>query len=153
WLRRKATEMESIGLWKRAVGWLDQLIAKEPHKAKELLYRRGFALAKSGQWQQAIDDFSILIELKEADWQILLYRALANAELRHTDAALSDCSRTTELAPHITATWLLRSLVYARAGRMQEAESDYATAAKLWRLAGLNNGLIPLGNKSSAPAG
>jgi Flp pilus assembly protein TadD/Leucine-rich repeat (LRR) protein len=135
WLNRQAAAAEAIALWQAALGYLDQLIVKEPSKA-ELLHRRGHAHASLNQWDKALADYSQVLELDPKNAETWSGRGVAYFNLGQWDKALANHTRALELNPKNTEAlnnraWILATCPDAKLRDPKEAVALAKTATEL----------------------
>ena len=94
-------------------------------------YLKGCAAWRSGEHEEAVQCFSAVLDLNEADFRALLHRGLALESLNRLGKALEDYSKATALDPNSALAYHRRALVLARLNRPQDALTDFAIAISL----------------------
>jgi tetratricopeptide (TPR) repeat protein len=86
---------------------------------------RGYELAISGNYTDAVKAFSKAIELNPQDAAAYCNRGVAYVSLDNYQQAIEDCSKAIELNPQIAETYYIRGLVYVGLGNNQQAIKDF----------------------------
>ena len=121
-------------LWHRgdydaAVSAFDKALKTDPDDA-EAYYGRGRAHGGAGQYDAAIADYTSAIRLDPRSFDYD-NRAVAYEQTNRWTAALADYNETIRLEPRRASLYVRRAALYARAGDVQKARADLATAAGL----------------------
>lgn len=89
---------------------------------------RGKSAYQSGNYAEAIENYSAALKLVPNDARLFYNRALAYYKLNDLDNALADFTRTVEITPNISAAFMNRGNIYSRKERFAEAVADYDRA-------------------------
>lgn len=113
----------------QAVAAFDKCAAIDP-TVPGVFFNRGLALLRSGRHQQAVADFTTVIEAK-GDWaDPYLNRATAREGLQQYRGAIADLTKAIDLGYPPTAVLLARSKVYAKMGDDDRAKADLVEGMK-----------------------
>lgn len=94
-------------------------------------YLMGCAAQRSGEYDQAVQCFSAVLDLNTRDSRALLHRGLAYESLNRLENALEDYSETIALDSNSALAYHSRALLLARLNRPQDALTDFAVAISL----------------------
>lgn len=98
-------------------------------------YEQGNALLDSGQYEQAILEFTKAIELDPAYTKAYSERAYAYYQKGEYEKALSDCNKIIELGPEndfsASMSYYNRGLAYKSLGQKAEAIADFEKSIEL----------------------
>ncbi|MGD0280766.1 MAG: tetratricopeptide repeat protein [Dissulfurispiraceae bacterium] len=97
----------------------------------ETCNKRGLAYRKSGNYQQAIDEYTKAIQLKPDFATAYNNRGVAYKKMGNYQQAIDDYSKAIELNPDYAIAYSNRGLAYRKAGNDQQAINDFKTAARL----------------------
>ena len=112
-------------------------------KTPEAFNKRGIDHARSGEYQQAIDEFDQTIRLDSNNAKAYYNRGLVHAHLGKSQQALEDFNQTIRLDPNNGAVYFSRGHVYYDLGKKDRACDDWRKACDL----GLCDGLTQAKNK------
>lgn len=116
---------DSITLWSHEIKFFPDL---------DLPYdNRGNAYAMSGNYQQAINDYSRAIALNQGYAGTYTNRGTAYRSMGNYQQALSDYNRAIELEPENAMAYRNRGDTYNKLGNYQDAIRDYGMAIRLKR--------------------
>jgi tetratricopeptide (TPR) repeat protein/cell division protein FtsN len=88
------------------------LLVGRPAAATENWFERGLVNLKEGQYQQAVEAFSIAIESVPHDFEALNNRGFARIYTGDYDGAIADCSRAIEFNPGSAKAYNNRGFAY-----------------------------------------
>jgi len=101
-----------------------------PARRAELHFARGNAYLSLQRYQNAVDDFTAVIELNPTLGGAYVDRGVAHHHLRQYERAIRDYDRAIALNSDLFAAHYNRALSYFRLGRYAEAWKDFDDAAK-----------------------
>lgn len=98
--------------------------------------KRGFAYAKLGQFEKAVQDFTAAVGLDSEDYGAYVLRGHARTELGAWDKAATDYTKAIELAPDdnrelLGTLYRFRAAAYEQSGRQTLAQADDRRADNL----------------------
>jgi tetratricopeptide (TPR) repeat protein len=129
----------SLSNYERAIADYNQAIVNESGSGNEALgltalievrFDRGRALARSGDFDQAIRDFDACIAHDPRWNEALRERGLAYTYMRQHERAFRDFDQAVKGGPDIVAL-ALRGAIYSERGELDLALEDYNTALRL----------------------
>jgi tetratricopeptide (TPR) repeat protein len=82
-----------------------------------------------GQWDRAAADYTTIIELGAADYNVLVQRGSVYSVMRQWDRAIADYTRAIDLG--VRYVWDWRGSAHAELGRWDEAAADFARAIEV----------------------
>jgi len=106
--------------------------------------KQGIDHARSGEYQQAIEDFNQTISLDSNNAKAYYNRGLVYAHLGKSQQALEDFNQTISLDPNNTEAYFSRGHVYYDLGKKDRACNDWRKACDF----GLCDGLTQAKKKS-----
>jgi tetratricopeptide (TPR) repeat protein len=133
-LAREGADAAKSQDWDKAVELLRKAAALDHKYADELaaVYQgRGYANAKSQQFQEAIQDYSEALKNKSNDPRIYEQRAAVEMKLRDYDKALADYSEVIKLKPNEVRYYNYRGYIYEVKDDLQNSMADTEKALKL----------------------
>ncbi|MFQ5976091.1 MAG: tetratricopeptide repeat protein [Candidatus Hydrothermarchaeales archaeon] len=92
---------------------------------------RGVAYGKSGEYSNAISEFSKAIEINPKYADIYFNRGLAYRELEEYSKAISDYTKAIEINPSWAMPYYNRGLAYRSLGESEKAQLDFDKAGML----------------------
>jgi tetratricopeptide (TPR) repeat protein len=95
-------------------------------------YIRGNTYMASGEYQQAIDDFTKTIELHPQNINTYHLRGLAYVRLEKYQQAIDDFTKTIELNSKEANAYYWRGFAYEKLGKYQQAIDDYYQSGILY---------------------
>jgi tetratricopeptide (TPR) repeat protein len=95
------------------------------------LYEKGFANINLGTYDQAIQDFTVAIELNPKEVGPYYSRGFAYAKLRRYAEAIQDYNRVMELEPKFEAAYIQRGFTFFNMGKRDQAIEDFNRAIAL----------------------
>ena len=98
--------------------------AEESATEEDRHFADGFAFADNGQWQEAADAYSKVIECTPLDGEAYQERAWAYLELGKIAEAVTDAEKAVELLPEESGVYLLRGTAYTQSKKYDQAISD-----------------------------
>jgi WD40 repeat protein/serine/threonine protein kinase/tetratricopeptide (TPR) repeat protein len=110
WHRREAAECELCGEWNALAWHVDRLLATNP-RDPHLLRQRGDARAGQGDWPHALDDYARAVEFAPKEWEPLLHRGIAHAQLRQWKLAAADFGKNRDIGTDDPQIWHYFALV------------------------------------------
>jgi tetratricopeptide (TPR) repeat protein/tRNA A-37 threonylcarbamoyl transferase component Bud32 len=122
-----------------ALADFERVLKIDPHFAGAR-YGRGLVHAAGGRYEEAIADFTWVIENAHEDEYVWPYfldthplvdRAHANYELGQVDAAMADLDELVERMPDFHVGYYYRGLLYKELGRDEEARADLEEALRV----------------------
>jgi tetratricopeptide (TPR) repeat protein len=93
--------------------------------------RRGYALAKNQQFQDAIQDYTEAIKLKSNEPRIYEERAYAEMKIYDYDKALADYSELIKLKPNEVRYYNFRAYIYETKEDIQNSMADNEKVLKI----------------------
>lgn len=94
-------------------------------------YNQGYAFAKQGQYQQAIDEFNEAIHLQPDNFKAYNSRGSAYNNLGKSQRAVADYNEAIRLKPDYADAYHNRGAAYASIGQYQLAIEDFSEAIHL----------------------
>jgi len=91
----------------------------------------GLAYLEQKQFDEAISEFTKVIEMKRALPEAYYNRGLAYAKKNDADHAIADYSKAIELNPRDADTYFNRGLAYYKKDNLEEAIADYTKVIEL----------------------
>jgi tetratricopeptide (TPR) repeat protein len=85
---------------------------------------RGIAYLKIGQFEQAIEDFDLILKRDVFHEQALFYRGVAKLNLEENEEAIHDLDRSLVLNPDRGVAYLARGLAHHALGHWDEVEKN-----------------------------
>jgi len=107
----------------------DQLMAAD-HGRHDYLERANLAL-KMGQYRQAAEALTQLIENKTGDVDIYFKRGLVYEKLGCNEKAISDYTKALEIRPNMETALNNRGVIYFKLGKYQKATKGFSQAIQL----------------------
>ena len=107
------------------------IAALDPPKTVEDLFLQGNAFYAAGQFDKALSQFNMALELAPDNPTNLTNRGAALAKLERRDEALADYNRSLELRPDDPDTFNNRGVTFRHLQRYGEALADYNRSLKL----------------------
>jgi tetratricopeptide (TPR) repeat protein len=121
---------QDLAVWRTVSSDLLRLSREKPRDP--LLARsRGLAHLVLGEWNQAIEQFSIALENKGETWETWFARGAARWSLGQWDKVTEDFSKAIELSPGNWLIWYFRGGVGAWRGKLKQATDDFSKAIEL----------------------
>jgi tetratricopeptide (TPR) repeat protein len=114
------------------------------HNSPEAYNKRGIDNAKSGEYQQAIEDFNQTIRLDSNNAKAYYNRGLVYAHLGKSQQALKDLNQAIRLDPNNATAYFSRGHVLYDLGNKDLSCDDWQKACEL----GLCEGLTQAKNKN-----
>ena len=130
------TGSNSLLTYKRNKVWKDDLtlwsdvVSKPPTKARPF-YNCGFAYGTLGQWQKAIDYFSLAIGINPNYSDAYINRGNAYGNLGKWDQSVADYSRAIKIDPKYVTAWSDRGIAYGNLGQLNKAIADFSKAIEI----------------------
>ncbi len=109
---------------------LSDVVSRNPRDA-EAYNTRGAAYARTGNFDDAIGDFSKAVQIDPKSASAYTNRALAYRQTNHNDLALADFNRALESNPNHAPAYLGRANLLRGQGNYAEAMADLDQAIKL----------------------
>lgn len=109
---------------------LNQVVANQPNNP-DAYNTRGLAYGQSGQYRNAIADFTRAISLKRTFYQAYYNRGLAFAATGSTDDALRDYNASLKINAKYDSAYIARGNLYRLNGQTAQAMRDFDRAIKL----------------------
>ncbi len=82
-----------------------------PIESPDDLFARGFDNLQRGEYEQAIDDFTHVLDRTPDDAEALMYRAMAGYSLHEVDAAWADCNAALAQDETLALAWSTRGSI------------------------------------------
>jgi tetratricopeptide (TPR) repeat protein len=117
--------------WKNGITLWNDVIEKFPQKIPTAYYSRGIEYGDLGQWDKAIDDYSIAIEIDPKFSDAYSNRGVAYGNLGLWDKAIDDYKRAIEIDPKISMTYSDCGIAYGNLGQWDKAISNYNKAIEI----------------------
>lgn len=151
----QGVEAYQQGNYQAAIEALNQAIQQEVEQSDRAYYLRGISHLKLGELDQAVEDYTKVIELDPENLRAYYDRGIANTQLGNYEQAVADYDRASELAPNEETIYLNRGIAKMRQGKLQDAITDYTQALEFDPELGdayANRGITKaaLGDKESA---
>jgi tetratricopeptide (TPR) repeat protein len=99
--------------------------------AADAYFNQGIANAEAGDIDQAIRDFTKVIELAPNDAAAYYNRGIAYKRASEPDLAIADYTKTIELAPNFAKAYNSRGNAYNTSGDLKKAIADYTKCIEL----------------------
>lgn len=94
----------------------------------EALLDDGIELLSSGDFEEAIENMDIVLEVDEENTRALFIRGIALAQIGEFEASIDDFDTAIEIQPWVYEFYLYRGDVYRLAGNSTDALLDYEAA-------------------------
>jgi len=133
-LAREGAEAAKSEDWDKAVESLRKATALDHKYASDLatVYQgRGYAAAKTQQFQEAIQDFTEALKIKSNDPRIYEQRAAAEMKVYDYDKALADYSEASKLKPNEVRYYNYRAYIYETKEDTQNSMAETDKALKI----------------------
>jgi tetratricopeptide (TPR) repeat protein len=119
------------GIWKDSVSLWTRAIDLEPdvYFTRD---RRGQAFVARQEWDRALADFDVSIQLNGGWFESWTHRARARLLAKNPAGAIEDATRALELRPDLGDAFQTRGLANGQLGRGREAIADFSSALR-WR--------------------
>jgi tetratricopeptide (TPR) repeat protein len=98
--------------------------AEESQKEEDLQFADGYNFSENGQWQEAAEAFSIVIEQNPDDGEAYQERAWAYLELGRIAEAVADAEKAVDLMPEESGAYLVRGTAYSQSQQYEQAIAD-----------------------------
>ena len=124
---REGAEASKSQDWDKAVDLLRKATNLDHKYAPDLAIAyqgRGYAFAKSQQYQEAIQDFSEALKIKSNDPRIYEQRAYAEMKIYDYDKALADYSEVIKLKPNEARYYNYRAYIYELRNDLKNSLAD-----------------------------
>jgi tetratricopeptide (TPR) repeat protein len=95
------------------------------------LLTQAYGHMAAGEFEQAADVFTAVIELEPEESANYHFRGEAYLRSGKLDRAISDFTQALAVEPDVAPTHVLRGDAYFRAGELEKAKADYAKAIEL----------------------
>ena len=118
--------------WESMIDESEEIVRIDPTQAPDACAIRGLAHYYLGDYDAALAALAQSIVLNPNDAAPYSIRGDIHAIHAHWEAAISDYSKTIDLAPAIPAALIERARIYYRLGRLTEATADLALAEPLF---------------------
>jgi tetratricopeptide (TPR) repeat protein len=119
----RCQELVNKGEYDKAIDLCTSMISSPNDQAHLTYYNRGFAYSKKGQYDKAIADYTVAIELGPSNERIYQARASSYESIKEYDKAIGDLDKAVALAPG-EHSYLNRARFYRNRGRYDEAIAD-----------------------------
>ncbi len=119
-----------IGVWRTSFTLWDEVIRREPARVPFAYNNRGLAYLGKNDFDRAIADYSLAIELSPRYWAAYFNRGVALLESGRVDRAIEDFDRGLRLRP-LYKIYYLRGMAFDRKGNLDAAREDYSRAISL----------------------
>lgn len=126
-LLQKAQRLFIEGRHKKSIDAFTESITADGESELAFL-SRGVAYLKTEQIEEAIKDFSRVIDLNNQNIRAHYYRGITYLIKEKHEKAISDLDRTIELKPDHGAAFFARGTAYAQTGNDYEATRNIKTA-------------------------
>jgi tetratricopeptide (TPR) repeat protein len=126
----KAKEQLQKGNAKDAVGYLNQVIDKDPENARAF-NMRGAANFELKDYANALLDYEKAIKLNPKDYKPYFNRASVKMEKSDWEGALTDCTKASEIQPDTAEIYVKSGIIHAALLSVPEAINDFDKALKL----------------------
>jgi tetratricopeptide (TPR) repeat protein len=134
---KRASELQGIGKTEEAVALLNEAIDLCPSEV-DLYFEKGSALHKLKRYEEAVDSFKKVIELRPSDLRAHCAfapayhcKGVAPFELGRFDEAVEAFNKGTELRSYNAESHWLKSRALEKLGRTEEAQAAYSKAVEL----------------------
>lgn len=129
-IRKASPTLESPEALLQTVDALTATLAQQPQDA-EAYYQRGAAYLKSGQYAEAIQDYTKVIELIPQAARGYQARGLAYTEFAYPDKAIADYQQAVERDPTDAVTYQYWGRTLAQTQQFEEALQKFQKAIEL----------------------
>jgi len=129
-LTQQAENAEQVGQIQEAIGYLDQVIQRQPEDS-ETLAQRSELLLKNGQQEQALDDLTRAIQTDSTAPLLYFQRGNLRSDLGDLQGAIDDYTTALELDPSYSDAYLNRGSARADLGDETGAVDDYTAALEV----------------------
>jgi tetratricopeptide (TPR) repeat protein len=120
----------NLDRWEDAIASYNEAIKIARHP--DYFHNRGNAYDHLGELDRAIDDYEASLKIRPGNALSLRLRCWARGRLnRDLKEALTDCDQVVRLEPKESGSFSIRSFVYLRLEKWQDAIKDATTALKL----------------------
>ncbi|NJL49509.1 MAG: tetratricopeptide repeat protein, partial [Leptolyngbyaceae cyanobacterium SM2_5_2] len=129
-LTQQAEDAEQAGQIQDAIGYLDQVIQRQPGDS-ETLAQRSELLLKNGQQEQALNDLTRAIQTDSTSPILHFQRGNLRSDLGDLQGAIDDYTTALELDQGYSEAYLNRGSARADLGDEAGAVDDYTTALEV----------------------
>lgn len=119
----RCQELVNKGEYDKAIDVCTSMIGSPNQQAHLTYYNRGFAYSKKGQYDKAIADYTMAIELGPPNERIYQARASSYESIKEYDKAIGDLDKAVAFAPG-EFSYLNRARFYRNRGKYDEAIAD-----------------------------
>jgi tetratricopeptide (TPR) repeat protein len=119
-----------IGVWKNSLDFWNYVISKE--NGIYIAYNnRGFVLRERGEFDKALSDYSMAIDLNPSNHDVYNSRGIVYEKMGQFDRALEDFDRALALSSSYYDAYNSRGLIYEKMGRLDSAIEEYKKGISL----------------------
>jgi lipoprotein NlpI len=119
-----------VGYWRNDIALYDHGL-KVTSPSDVILYCRGAAYGKLGNYAQAISDYERAIAINPKSAEAYTYLGATYGELGNYSHAISDYDRAIAINPKHAVAYYDRGIAYAELGKQRQAISDYDRAIEI----------------------
>ena len=110
---------------------IDKAIEKFKKSSADIYQLKGEILLKTGKYKEAIDNFSIALEISPDSIEAIYFRGNAEYKIGNIDQAMTDYTKILELDKQYYKAFNKRAFCYVQKKEFVKAISDYSEAIKL----------------------
>lgn len=121
---------DALGKSRQSLQLYDAVLLDQPGSTTALV-NRGLAAAQTGDFDHAIDDFTVAIQQAPQEPAAWNNRGVAHFGRGESETALSDVSRAIELSPRYAEALYNRGHILIKLGKADQAAVDLAAAAEI----------------------
>ncbi len=120
-----------IGIWKSDIDLWTYVIKKEPGKNQLAYSSRGMLFFEKGAFDEAIADFTEIINLDPSSYPAYLYRGMALYNTGRLDQAIDDFDKAIALNPNSPKAYMNRGMAFSDKGLSDKAIEDFGRVVSL----------------------
>jgi tetratricopeptide (TPR) repeat protein len=125
-----AALVERNGMWADDVAFLNDNLEKTPGSAA-IYYMRGIAYMERGEYDKAVEDYTVTIRLKPELEEAYNNRAIAHSSAGRYDEALKDLDTALAIGPEKVRVYLNRAFTHVLLDDCASAVADIGRAREL----------------------
>ena len=122
---------KQIGIWKNDLDLWNHVIKKEPEPNPLAYSSRGMLFFDRGLFDEAIADFTVIINQDPSSYPAYLYRGMAFYNRGRLDQAIDDYNKAIILHPSSVNAYMNRGMALGDKGLLEKAIEDYGRVIAL----------------------
>jgi tetratricopeptide (TPR) repeat protein len=120
-----------IGIWKSDLDLWTYVIKKEPGTNQLAYSSRGMLFFEKGLFEEAIADFTQIINLDASSYPAYLYRGMALYNTGRLDRAIDNFDKAISLNPNSVKAYMNRGMAFNDKGLLDRAIEDFGRVVSL----------------------